>query len=413
MPKPTTVPDYRVRAVHCDHRASDEEIYHALKRATAPLYRSWEKLRQAKTIGIKFNQDWPKPRMVIFENQRQQLVSDSVARAVLRLLRENTSAKLYCVDSSFHTAYDGNTLDETTNLAHVFREFDIEYINCHDDIEWYETPGGGWMFKRYPLSRRLVETDARVSVQKMKNHAFMGITLCLKNLFGLMPTEPEGRPRAYYHHLVRMPYMLADLGRILNPALNIIDALVGQAGVEWGKGEGLGRIVDGLVAGDQVIATDACTAYLMGHDPQSDWLTQPFVRDRNPLLVAAEGGFGSVNLNDIDFLSEIKPQPEGTFFAQVSDSQETVVSWRRTMCQQALYYRDHRSEFEKYTGEYILLQDGQVRWHDKTGHITISRRHLAGDNPDHAMWLKYVDPFDAEGERFEVYERELKKIEAM
>ncbi len=28
---------YRVRAVACDHRASEEEVYQALKRATAPM----------------------------------------------------------------------------------------------------------------------------------------------------------------------------------------------------------------------------------------------------------------------------------------------------------------------------------------------------------------------------------------
>ena len=61
------------------------------------------------------------------------------------------------------------------------------------------------------------------------------MTLCLKNLFGLMPIQPAGRPRHYYHHLVRMPYMLADLGRIYNPALNILDGLVTQAG---GMGQG-------------------------------------------------------------------------------------------------------------------------------------------------------------------------------
>jgi len=74
----------------------------------------------------------------------------------------------------------------------------------------------------------VIDADAFVSVQKLKNHAFMGVTLCLKNLFGLMPTEPHGRTRAYYHHLVRMPYMLADIGRIFDPTLNIIDGLISQ-----------------------------------------------------------------------------------------------------------------------------------------------------------------------------------------
>jgi uncharacterized protein (DUF362 family) len=74
----------------------------------------------------------------------------------------------------------------------------------------------------------------------MKNHAFMGVTLTLKNLFGLCRESRNGRSRQYFHHLVRMPYMLADIGRLFNPTLNIIDALIGQAGQEWGSGEGQG-----------------------------------------------------------------------------------------------------------------------------------------------------------------------------
>ena len=93
----------------------------------------------------------------------------------------------------------------------------VEYVDCHEaPVTWYPVPGGGLMFDQVPGGRAPAsKADAVVSVQKMKNHAFMGITLCLKNLFGLMPMLPLGRPRHYYHHLVRMPYMLADLGRML------------------------------------------------------------------------------------------------------------------------------------------------------------------------------------------------------
>jgi hypothetical protein len=237
----------------------------------------------------------------------------------------------------------------------------------------------------------------------------MGVTLCMKNLFGLMPMEPHGRPRAYFHHLVRMPYMLADLGRLYNPALNILDAMVCQAGEEWGPGDAP-RVPDTLVAGDQVVSTDACAAYLMGHDPQSDWLTPPFHRDRNSLLAAAESGFGAVDLGAIDFQSEVQP-PLGEFFAKITDSRKTVVSWRKTTAEQGLYYRDHQREIvDRYAGQYILLQMGEVKWHDKTGQFWVSRRQLSGEHPEQAMWLKYVDPDEFEAEHYEVYERTLKEI---
>ena len=97
----------------------------------------------------------------------------------------------------------------------------------------------------------------------------------------------------------------------------------------------------------------------MGHDPTSDWLTEPFHRDRNSLLVAAEAGFGTVNLDEIDFQSEVE-RPVGKFYAALTDSYETVISWRRTTAEQALYYLDHKREIvDKYAGEYVLLQQGR------------------------------------------------------
>ena len=61
----TTKSDYKVRAIHCDHLADDETVYQALKRATAPLEKSWAKLRAAKSIAIKFNQDWVLDRVIM------------------------------------------------------------------------------------------------------------------------------------------------------------------------------------------------------------------------------------------------------------------------------------------------------------------------------------------------------------
>ena len=62
---------------------------------------------------------------------------------------------------------------------------------------------------------------------------------------------------------------------------------------------------------------------------------------------------------------------------------------------------------DKYAGEYILLQQGEVRWHDPVSDLRASRRKLAGDRPDEALWLKYVDPEEREGEYFGVYDHAL------
>jgi hypothetical protein len=65
----------------------------------------------------------------------------------------------------------------------------------------------------------------------------------------------------------------------------------------------------------------------------------------------------------------------------------------------------------RYAGQYILLQDDGVLWHEPHGHLRMSRRKLAGGQRDHAMWFKYVDSGEAEGEHYEVYERLLERIQ--
>jgi uncharacterized protein (DUF362 family) len=410
---------YRVRAVHCHHRAGEEEVYRHLKRAVEPLNRTWEQLRAARRIGIKFNQDWNPHKLIYHAGNRQQHVSEAVARAVLRLLREHTRAELFAVDVGVIPPPEGGNRETNTTLLPVLREFGVPFVDGHQDpVTWAQVPGGGLMFERYPIPQSTAQADAMVSVQKMKNHLFTGVTLCLKNLFGLVPLPPAGRPRGYYHHLVRMPYMLVDLGRIFNPTLNIIDALVCQAGEEWGQGEHP-RLCDTLIAGDQVVATDACAAALMGHDPAADWLTPPYHRDRNTLRLAAEAGFGTVDLSAIDFASEVEA-PLGEFFTKQIDPPETIVSWRRSTAEQALHFREHRAEIARqHAGNYILLQMGQVRWSDPHGRIGLSRRQLAGDHPEQALWLKLVPPANdgsepnAEDEHYEVYEQTLRQIQQL
>ena len=391
---------YTVRASHCDHQASEEEIYEVLKRTTDPLERSWQKLEKARRIVLKFNMIKPPERIEYFAGRRRELVDDAVARAVLRLLRERTTAELVATDT--YPYGNGHVTPDDFNYRYILDDFGVRYVDSNlPPFATYDVPGGGCMFDRYLLNAIFAEADEVISIAKMKNHAFMGITLTLKNLFGLPPMiPPEGRTRSYYHHLIRLSYVLPDLGMITKPCLNIVEALTGQWGREWG---GEGRICNALMAGDHPVATDACGMTLMGHDPHSDWPTPPFRRDRNHLLIAAQHGFGTVDLDEIDFVSEVEA-PLAEFDSVSTDSDATVANWRRTTCEQGLIYQDEQQKLiDRYRGEFIYMQDGQVVWNGIDPSNLGSRRKLSGDKKDSALWLKYVDPAEGEGECFERY----------
>ena len=401
-----TAREFAARAAYCHHQAPQADVDETVRRITAPLARSWRQLEAAKRIAVKANMVWEPEHIRCVNGRRQELVDDVVLRAVLRLLKRRTRAQLLSVDSTYYP--EGPNAGCDVHFRPLLREFGVEYVECtRQQMEWYEVPGGGLLFRRYQLNPVFLTVDALVSVATLKSHAFMGVTLCTKNLFGLCPIHPANRPRTYFHHLVRLPFVLADLGRLLHPCLNIVDGLVGQSRREWG---GEARVCNTLVAGDHCIATDACAAALMGHDPAADWPTPPFRRDRSHLRLAADSGFGTVDLNRVDFAHDLHV-PVAEFDSDPTDPREVVASWRRTTCEQALFFRDRRQQFvDRYAGEYVYVQDGNVIFHARDRQPEGSRRHLAGARKDSAIWLKYVDPDEMEGEHFEVYARELERM---
>ena len=83
-----------------------------------------------------------------------------------------------------------------------------------------KVPGGGELASAWEVHRAYVDTDVLVSLTKLKSHVSGGITGGLKNLFGLPPMKPYGRARAYFHHIMRLSYVLVDLARIVQPTLN-------------------------------------------------------------------------------------------------------------------------------------------------------------------------------------------------
>ena len=394
--------DYAVRATHCSHEASLDEIYHKLKEITAPLSRSWRKIERAKRVGIKVNMQFRTQSIRYIGGRRQELVDEDVLRASLRLLRERTDAELFALDTS--TAPPGQRPGEDFNTKPILDEYGVHYVEAGDPpLERYKVPGGGLMFSEYQLSAELGEADAFVSIAKMKNHGFVGITLCLKNLFGLPPIPPHGRLRTYFHHVIRLSYVLPDLGMIAQPCLNIIDGLTGQARMEW---NGEGRIADCLVAGDHVIATDACGSHLMGTDPALDWPHPPFRRDRSPVAVAAEHGFGTTNLNEIDFAIDGLVLPVAEFDSAQTDPPDIIDQLRRTASEQAFFYRENRDKLlNAHAGQYVFLQDGEVIWSGTDPQQAGSVQEIAARKENQAVWLKLADPDEREGEHMEVYEK--------
>ncbi|MCP4709832.1 MAG: DUF362 domain-containing protein, partial [Planctomycetes bacterium] len=53
-------------------------------------------------------------------------------------------------------------------------------------------PGGGYLFSSFELNHSYQDTDVFISLAKMKNHTIAGVTLAMKNLFGITPNTRYG-----------------------------------------------------------------------------------------------------------------------------------------------------------------------------------------------------------------------------
>jgi len=118
-------------------------------------------------------------------------------------------------------------------------------------------------FHNLELAAEFLEFDAVVDIAKAKTHAMMTLTLCVKNLFGLV----KGSERMGWHLAVGKDFsqfadMLLDIWLTVRPRFNILDAVTCMEGNGPGSGTAVQR---GFLAGSSdSLALDASSAAVLG-----------------------------------------------------------------------------------------------------------------------------------------------------
>jgi uncharacterized protein (DUF362 family) len=107
---------------------------------------------------------------------------------------------------------------------------------------------------------RLVTESAVISAAKLKTHSDTGVTLGMKNMFGLLPTKFKGK-----YHLRGISKVIADINSVLRPALVVIDGFVGMEG--RGPMNGTPIQMNLIIAGKDPVATDSTACRIMGINP--------------------------------------------------------------------------------------------------------------------------------------------------
>jgi uncharacterized protein (DUF362 family) len=183
-------------------------------------------------------------------------------------------------------------------LSRIFVDLNV------DDVEKVMLKTRASRLKELYLPKTLLRADFVVSMPKLKTHHWAGVTLSLKNMFGVVPGACYGWPKNVLHWAGIDPSIL-DINAAVRPDFAIVDGIVGMEGN--GPIQGARKPAGVLIVGDDPVAVDAtCTrvmgllpekvkhiaqaATLLGHiDPEKIWqLGESIETVRNPFSVVRE-----------------------------------------------------------------------------------------------------------------------------
>jgi uncharacterized protein (DUF362 family) len=114
------------------------------------------------------------------------------------------------------------------------------------------------------LPRTVLEADFLVSMPKIKTHHWSGVTLSMKNMFGVVPGARYGWPKNILHWKGIQESIL-DLCATVPIRFVIADGIVAMQGN--GPLNGSPRPLGKIVLADDPVAADATCARLMGFEP--------------------------------------------------------------------------------------------------------------------------------------------------
>jgi uncharacterized protein (DUF362 family) len=149
--------------------------------------------------------------------------------------------------------------------------------------QFREVALGGEVLDRWLVFRPFLEADKIINVPIAKHHGLTGVTLALKNWYGIL-----GGPRHRLHQ--RIHESLADLAMFMKPTLTVLDAVrvLVRNGPQGGRLTDV-REMNLVVASVDQVAVDAFGVTLFGYQPA----------DFRYLLLAESRGLGTTRFEDL------------------------------------------------------------------------------------------------------------------
>lgn len=305
------------------------------------------RLVNGKTVAIKINLTGaPTYRLGRAPLEETHYTHPAVVAAAARLMAQAGARRIRILESPWSTAekveeylLEANCDPRVILAAAPIVEFEnTNYLGQGKKYSRMKVPSGGYIYPAFDLNHSYEDCDVFVSIGKMKEHATAGVTLSMKNCFGLTPATiygqgagldepslkpqggrsmvhagnrqpsrsapPEKDPSTPRQAGYRVPRTVVDLISARPIHLAIVEGVKTMTGGEgpWIR-EQLTAVSPGvLIAGLNPVNTDAVAMSVMGFDPMADRGTPPFETCDSTLRLAEDAGVGTRDLHRIEML---------------------------------------------------------------------------------------------------------------
>jgi uncharacterized protein (DUF362 family) len=218
------------------------------------------------SLDVKGKRILLKPNLVEFDPKGVINTNPAVIEATIDSFLSLGAAQVVVAEGPGHRR-DNEYLLTASGLYDVIREHRIRYVDLNsDDVRPTPLRSSFTRLERLYLPEHLYTADLLVSMPKLKTHHWVGVTLSLKNMFGVVPGAVYGWPKNILHWQGIHESILDINSSLPLPQFAIIDGIVGMEGNGPLQGEARGSGV--LIFGDDLVAVDATASRLMRIDPQ-------------------------------------------------------------------------------------------------------------------------------------------------
>jgi len=229
-----------------------------------------------------------KPNLVEYEPHSAINTHPILVHAVYEGFRALGAASVRIAEGPGHRR-DTLDLAEAAGYFETVPRFEDAFVDLNlDDVARVQLSSRHSGMEEWYLPKTALGADLLVSLPKMKTHHWAGVTLAMKNLFGVVPSGVYGWPKNTLHWS-GINECIADLRALFPRQFALVDGIVGMEGN--GPIQGSPKPTGVLVAGSDPAAVDATCCRIMGIDP----LKLPYLQlAAGPQSVIAEADISQV-----------------------------------------------------------------------------------------------------------------------